>query len=183
MFTRPLIWSHGIRLPLLPATITEQLTAEDPYPLVARKRHVVQMVLLRKELGCASLATLTNFHVNDMVSGVLFSSLSIPCWVMAIWKSTKKAPSFQQVWEIGFEGLSHWCVVNPCMCWEDYLLCSLIIHMQMLPHDPRALKELQRASCTLKDAILVHIITQWNSGKSGERKEVFFSQPTSAFKD
>lgn len=42
-------------------------------------------------------------------------------------------------------------MVNPCLCWQDYLLCAAIIHMQMFSHDPRAREELQLASVTLKD--------------------------------
>lgn len=76
-----------------------------------------------------------------------------------------------------FGGLSHWCAVNPCMWWEDYLLCSPITHMQMFAHDLGALKELQLASVTLKDSILA----QLNRGQVG--KKVFFFLSASPFKD
>lgn len=52
-----------------------------------------------------------------------------------------------------------------------------IIHMQMFSHDPTALKELQRASVTLKDSILAHIITLLNWGQVGRKGSVFLSLP------
>lgn len=49
--------------------------------------------------------------------------------------------------------------------------------MQILLHDPRALKELRRASITLKDSILAHIITQLNWGQVGKKGSVFPALP------